>query len=193
MKWLWNLKKAVATCFKILVLTVRPNKRGRVTMPYENVDKHDELVNKLVEKIKKDYVAYQEKNLTKSDLQEVADVLNDSDDDLKGKVIDIVAMKFTLLSWVKHNIVDTNGHIFRCYITADTIQNIAIYYVDETDLNILLGKANFLADLEIALARNDTYAIEDLCAISEQNISELMITRLERCMYKLSLRGQYDE
>lgn len=155
-------------------------------MSYENVDKHDELVNKLVEKIKKDYVAYQEKNLTKSDLQEVADVLNDSDDDLRGNVIDIVAMKFALLSWVKHNIVDTNGHIFRCYITADTIQNIAIYYVDETDLNILLGKENFLADLEIALARNDTYAIEDLCAISEQNISELMITMLERCMYKLT-------
>ena len=159
-------------------------------MPYENVDKHDELVNKLVEKIKKDYVAYQEKNLTKSDLQEVADVLNDSDDDLKGKVIDIVAMKFTLLSWVKHNIVDTNGHIFRCYITADTIQNIAIYYVDETDLKILLGKENFLTDLEIALARSDTYVIEDLCTISERNISELMITMFERCMYQLSLRGK---
>lgn len=159
-------------------------------MPYENVDKHDELVNKLVEKIKKDYVAYQEKNLTKLDLQEVADVLNDSDDDLKSKVIDIVAMKFVLLSWVKHNIVDTNGHIFRCYITADTIQNIAIYYVDETDLKILLGKENFLTDLEIALARSDTYVIEDLCTISERNISELMITMFERCMYQLSLRGK---
>lgn len=142
----------------------------------ENMKKHDIAVDKLLEKIKKDY----QKHLNKF-IQELACYPQPhlaQDELFISYEIPVIS---TILSWVKTNIIDNNAQLFRIMINRDCSNGTAVYYVPSEDIEILM-QWDFILNLEthILNANCDINKMTWLFTLNETNISNRLISIFER-------------
>lgn len=150
---------------------------------WEDIEKHEKLVSQLVEKIKDEYDKEVEIFMTS------ADILSLRSQYSKEQIIEEISIRSTLLSYIKTNIIDTNGAIFNDWIRRDGKEGKAIYYLKETDIYILLSE-NFYVRLLCFITRGHTNinAIRALLALSGSNIRNL-ISILERVIFDKDMEG----
>lgn len=149
---------------------------------FESINEHNKLVDKLVAKIKTDY------NTAKHFFLISLRGIELFDDD---KSCDFISIHSTVLSWIKHNIIDNNGQMFRIYSEANIQNDTAIYYVNQDDIEVLLYEIeNFIAHLEFYLMNNGNYKfnynnISSIFCIEERNLHQI-ISPLERVIWHKS-------
>lgn len=149
---------------------------------FESINEHNKLVDKLVAKIKTDY------NTAKHSFLISLRGIELFDDD---KSCDFISIHSTVLSWIKHNIIDNNGQMFRIYSEANIQNDTAIYYVNQDDIEVLLYEIeNFIAHLEFYLMNNGNYKfnynnIGSIFCIEERNLHQI-ISPLERVIWHKS-------
>lgn len=150
---------------------------------WEDIEKHEKLVSQLVEKIKDEYDKEVEIFMTS------ADILSLRSQYSKEQIIEEISIRSTLLSYIKTNIIDTNGAIFNDWIRRDGKEGKAIYYLKEIDIYILLSE-NFYVRLLCFITRGYTNinAIRALLALSGSNIRNL-ISILERVIFDRDMEG----
>lgn len=131
---------------------------------FENIEKRNKLVDKLVDKVTNDYN-------------------NFTDTLLRTRDIEQMAFRTTVLTWVKHNIIDNNGVMFRRIQEGNAQGTKALYWVDRETVEILIAsEINFIINVESSL----DFKFDNLGRIflySETNISDILVSVLDRVAY----------
>lgn len=131
---------------------------------FENIEERNKLVDKLVVKVTNDYN-------------------NFTDTLLRTRDIEQMAFRTTVLTWVKHNIIDNNGVIFRRIQERNAQGTEALYWVDRETVEILIAsKINFIINVESSL----DFKFDNLVRMflySETNISDILVSVLDRVVY----------
>lgn len=139
---------------------------------FENIEERNKLVDKLVDKVTNDYNSFIDALLLTRDIEQMA-------------------FRTTVLTWVKHNIIDNNGVIFR-RIQEGNAQGIeALYWVDKETVEILIAsEINFIINVESSL----DFKFDNLGRMflySETNVSDILVNALDRVVYKQRKKGWF--
>lgn len=131
---------------------------------FENIEERNKLVDKLVDRVTNDYNNFIDTLLLTRDIEQMA-------------------FRTTVLTWVKHNIIDNNGVIFRRIQERNAQGTKALYWVDRETVEILIAsKINFIINVESSL----DFKFDNLGRMflySETNISDILVSVLDRVVY----------
>lgn len=131
---------------------------------FENIEERNKLVNKLVDKVTNDYNSFIDALLLTRDIEQMA-------------------FRTTVLTWVKHNIIDNNGVIFRRIQEGNAQGTEALYWVDRETVEILIAsEINFIINVESSL----DFKFDNLGRMflySETNVSDILVNALDRVVY----------
>lgn len=146
----------------------------------ENINKRNKLVDELVQLIKEEW------NKQKSNFASEQCIYFDnnfclSDDGLEqfNDTLDTIAAWSTALVWVKHNVLDNNGAIFRRISQSDGEGN-AIFCVDTEAIEILIVNKDFVKRI-ISKCFNNWGELYTYC---ENNIANKIISISDRVFHK---------
>ena len=155
----------------------------------ENINKRNKLVDELMRLIKAEW----DKQKIKFVGEQCVYFNNDfclSDDKLEqfNSVLDKVAAWSTALAWVKHNVIDDNGTIFRRISQSDGEGN-AIFWVDTETIEILIANKDFVKRIifKCYSSLNDIDGFNNLGELftyGETNIAHKIVSILDRVYYK---------
>ena len=145
---------------------------------WDSCKEHENLVAKFIDKVQSDY--NERLSFFKDAIgnTEVEDFRYDTD----SMVYDI-AVEASVLSWVKANLLETDGKALNQYIMKD-LEGMAIYYVNCEDLEILMSIN--LIDRIISLVSydtNDAPTLPLLFRITIENFSSILISDIYRTTY----------
>lgn len=146
---------------------------------WDSCKEHENLVAKLIDKVQSDY--NERLSFFKDAIgnTEVEDFRYDTD----SMVYDI-AVEASVLSWVKANLLETDGKALNQYIMKDS-KGMAIYYVNCEDLEILMSIN--LIDRIISLVSydtNDAPTLPLLFRITIENFSSILINDIYRTTHR---------
>lgn len=131
---------------------------------FENIEERNKLVDKLVDKVTNDYNSFMDALLITRDIEQMA-------------------FCTTVLTWVKHNIIDNNGVIFRRIQEGNARGTEALYWVDRETVEILIAsEINFIINMESSL----DFEFDNLGRMflySETNVSDILVSILDRVAY----------
>lgn len=155
----------------------------------ESINKRNKLVDELIQLIKEEW----EKQKFKFVSTQCAYFDNDfclSDDGLEqfNNTLDTLAVWSTAMAWVKHNVIDDNGAIFRRISQSDGKGN-AIFWVDTETIKILIANKDFVERIMFKCfsSLNDIDEFNNLGELytyCETNIANKIISILDRAYYK---------
>lgn len=154
----------------------------------ESIKEHNALVDKLVEQIQTQWLQEDERLRYKigSYMKEVSE--NKSPVDTEESELMFLSHA-VVLRWVKENILDNNGAIFRTIFPAIPCQNkdMAAFWVDRETIEILINKpVNIIAKLcsNLSLYSYSINALDMLFCLDETNISQTLVTVFDQVMVK---------
>lgn len=106
-----------------------------------SIKKHDKLVDKLMHRIEIDYNEFRDDTLSKLSKISIPE-------EAKDVVVNNLATRFSVLSYVKQKILDDEGNILKGF-RQRVSEKEAEYFIDTVEFNILINsKINFCKRLE---------------------------------------------
>lgn len=101
------------------------------------------------------------------------------DDYYKEYILDI-ANEFVILNWIKINIIDKDGSIFKSYYRYDLDTREAVFMVDDLEIEMMINSKCWIDDFEDTFHNHVTH-LDDITA---QNIGKLMYSYFDRVLYE---------
>lgn len=118
-----------------------------------SIKEHDKLVNKLMHRIEIDYNEFRDDTLSKLSKISIPE-------DAKDTVVNNLATRFSVLSYVKQKILDDEGNILKGF-GQRVSEKEAEYFIDTVEFNILINsEINFCKRLESYV---QTIFIDKIC------------------------------
>ena len=118
-----------------------------------SIKEHDKLVNKLMHRIEIDYNEFRDDTLSKLSKISIPE-------EAKDVVVNNLATRFSVLSYVKQKILDDEGNILKGF-GQRVSEKEAEYFIDTVEFNILINsKINFCKRLE---SYAQTMFIDKIC------------------------------
>ena len=106
-----------------------------------SIKEHDKLVNKLMHRIEIDYNKFRDDTLSKLSKISIPE-------EAKDEVVNNLATRFSVLSYVKQKILDDEGNILKGF-GQRVSEKEAEYFIDTVEFNILINsEINFCKRLE---------------------------------------------
>ena len=102
-----------------------------------------------------------------------------SDSGYKEFILDI-ANEIVILNWVKINIIDKEGSIFKSYFRYDSETDEAIFMVSDTEIEMMINSNCWIDDFENTFYNHTTH-LDDIDA---RCIGKLMYTYFDRALYE---------
>lgn len=120
---------------------------------FEDVDMRNELVNKLVERVKQDYEKERDFFIQ---LLYNTNKETEQQENWDNGTLDDVTTCAVILSWIKHRVIDSNGNMFRTFQEMNIQNNTACYFVDKDVVELLTyGKRTLYQFLEFYVLENN--------------------------------------
>ena len=146
----------------------------------ESINKRNQLVDKLVAKIREEYS--EERDMFFSHCLAVNDGAECPEH--TTEVLELISFKSTFLMWVQKEILDADGRMFRLYMQSDG-EDQAQFYVDTECIEILLSEDRTL----LAIASRFRFNYQGLYALlhmDERNADRVLVSILDRVIHKKS-------
>lgn len=153
----------------------------------ENISERNKLVDKLIELIKVEWEEEKRKFIITQHTYFNEDVCLTKENVAEfNSVLDTLAAHSNALAWIKHNVIDNNGIIFRRISQSDGNGN-AIFWVDTETIEILIKEKDFVR--RVMLKCLDYVILEFnnlgmLFTYGETNIANEIVSILDRVYYK---------
>ena len=148
-----------------------------------SIKEHDNLVNKLMHRIEIDYNEFRDDTLSKVSKMSIPE-------EAKDTIVNNLATRFSVLSYVKQKILDDEGNILKGF-GQQVSKKEAEYFIDTVEFNILINSdINFCKRLESYV---QTMFIDKICngfesaqmlnTITDVNFGHI-VSVLEKVNYK---------
>ena len=153
----------------------------------ESIKKRNKLVDELIEVIKQEW-----KKVKLNFISECCIIfdcngftLGDMNNQINDDVLKVISAKSTALAWVKSEIIDNNGIIFRRYHMADNNTGQAVFWVDTETIKILIHNKDFVIRILNKAEKGVMNHMHfNFLNYAEDNISDSIISIPERVMYQ---------
>ena len=127
---------------------------------FEDVDMRNELVDKLVERVKQDYEKERDFFIQ---LLYNTNKETEPQENWDNGTLDDVATRSVILSWIKHKIINSNGAMFREERESRLQDNTSQYYISRDIVELLTyGKRTLYQFLEFYVTKNNIPVIRFL-------------------------------
>jgi hypothetical protein len=148
----------------------------------ESIIERNILVDKLISKMSTEYEAERTKLFRLLSIESNAESISTASDNDLDSVVEHIAYRTTLLSWIKTCIIDNNGMMFRAYQQSDGNDN-AVFWVSTDCINILLEASNLIAHIGSKFSPN-LAGIDSLLSITDTNVNTRLVSILEYAVYR---------
>ena len=148
----------------------------------ESIIERNILVNKLIAKMRTEYEAERTKLFRLLSIESNAESVSTASDNDLDSVIEHIAYRTTLLSWIKTCIIDNNGMMFRAYQQSDGNDN-ALFWVSTDCINILMEAPNLIAHIGSRFPAN-LAGLESLLTITDTNVDTRLVSIFEYAVYR---------
>lgn len=151
----------------------------------ESIEARNELVNQLVEKLKKEYEAERQRFYTGTSTT-ITNLLSEGQGNTANSELDdeleYISFYSTLLMWVKTVLIDTKGRMFRAYIQTDGAGN-AVFYVNTDCLEILLEEDHLIGKIGARFGFKFA-GIPGLFSLEARNADRVLVSILEYAIHR---------
>lgn len=156
-------------------------------MKNENISERNKLVDKLVKLIKVEWEEEKRKFIIAQHIYFDEDACLTKEKFAEfNSVLDTLAAYSNALAWIKHNVIDNNGIIFRHISQSDGNGN-AIFWVDTETIEILIKEKNFVRRVMLKCldyVNSEFNNLSRLFTYGETNIADEIVSILDRVQYK---------
>lgn len=104
-------------------------------------------------------------------------------DDYKEYVLDI-ANEIVILNWIKINIINKGGDIFKSYFRYDFDTDEAVFMIDDTEIGMMINAKCWIDDFEDTFYNHTTH-LDDIDA---QSIGKLMYSYFDRTLFEKGVK-----
>lgn len=139
----------------------------------------EEKVEVLLDKIKNEYEDKMDNLYEITYFHPEPHYIEPEDDFYKEYLLGI-ANEFVILNWIKINIIDKEGSIFKSYFRYDLDTKEAVFMVDDLEIEMMINSESWIEDFENTFYNHVTH-LDDIHA---QSIGKLMYSYIDRVMYK---------
>lgn len=153
----------------------------------ENISKRNKLVDKLVELIKVEWEEEKRKFIIEQHIYFNEDACLTKEKFAEyDSILDTLTAHSNALAWIKHNVIDNNGIIFRRISQSDGNGN-AIFWVDTETIEILIKEKDFVRRVMLNCldyVNSEFNKLGMLFTYGETNIAYEVVSILDRVYYK---------